>query len=100
MPTARMFLSTNTVGGRIYAIGGSIWNGPIISTVEEYDPTTDTWTKRLDMLTTRHMHSASAVSGKIYVIGGTREWYPGQGISTVEEYDLTPPPLILMATAL
>ena len=92
MPTARMFLSTNTVGGRIYAIGGSIWNGPIISTVEEYDPTTDTWTKRLDMLTTRHMHSASAVSGKIYVIGGTREWYPGQGISTVEEYDLTPPP--------
>ncbi len=87
MPTARMFLSTIAVDGRIYAIGGGIWNGSIFSKVEKYDPATDTWTTEPDMPTRRLSLSTSTVNGKIYAIGGSLQWWPGPGISTVEEYD-------------
>ncbi|MHC4538325.1 MAG: Kelch repeat-containing protein [Planctomycetota bacterium] len=82
MPTARNTLSTGVVDGKIYAIGGSA--GGATAEVEEYDPATDTWRRRADLPTARRVLSASAVNGKIYAIGG------GAGIqylSTVEEYD-------------
>jgi hypothetical protein len=72
-------LSTSVVNGKIYAIGG--WcDGAFHSTVEEYDPATDTWTKKADMPTARQWLSTSVVDGKIYAIGG-------KTLSTVEEYD-------------
>ncbi len=95
MPTVRDQVTTCAVAGKIYAIGGSVipkagWVGNneiAVSTVEEYDPVTDKWTKKADMLTPRFQHAASVVGGKIYAIGGIT----GQGwinvISTVEEYD-------------
>ena len=81
MPTPRLFLSCSVVNDKIYAIGGHKGNYNGLSTVEEYDPTTDTWTQKADMLTMRHSLSTSVVRGKIYAIGG---W---GGMSTVEEYD-------------
>jgi len=86
VPTARDF-STSAVNGRIYAIGGCLpdWlpGDPFLSTVEEYDPATDTWMKKADMPTARSCYT-SVVNGKIYAIGG----YDGNRIlSTVEEYD-------------
>jgi N-acetylneuraminic acid mutarotase len=90
MPTARFCLSTSVVDGKIYAIGGDLRGGGTpnsTSTVEEYDPVTNTWTTKADMLTARWGLSASVVNGKIYAIGGVLV-KPGQGaISTVEEYD-------------
>ncbi len=83
MPTARMFLTTSVVNGRIYAIGGTDDKWNILSTIEEYDPMKDIWTKKTDMPTARCWTSSSAVSGKIYVIGGTSSGI----LSTVEEYD-------------
>ncbi len=44
MPTPRSWFSTSVVDGKIYAIGG--WNGGNTPTLEEYDPATDTWTKK------------------------------------------------------
>ncbi|MBM3237095.1 sigma-70 family RNA polymerase sigma factor [Candidatus Poribacteria bacterium] len=90
MPTARASLSTSVVNGKIYAIGGSVtavWPGPgpDFSTVEEYDPATDKWTKKTDMPTARFSFSTSVVNGKIYAIGGMRDQIPP--FSTVEEYD-------------
>lgn len=42
MPTARLDLSTVAVNGKVYAIGGtSRANGKPLSTVEEYDPSTN-----------------------------------------------------------
>jgi len=73
MPTPRYLLSTAVVKGKIYAIGGHRINGGNLvplSTVEEYDPTTNTWTKKADMPTARTGLSTSAVNGKIYAIGG------------------------------
>jgi hypothetical protein len=38
MPTARAWLSTSVVNGKIYAIGGSVDAVVPLSTVEEYTP--------------------------------------------------------------
>ncbi len=87
MPTARSALSTATVGGKVYAIGGrATTSSAAISTVEEYDPATDTWTSRTDMPTPRMLLGACALNGKIYAIGG-RQGPAGDPLSTVEEYD-------------
>jgi len=85
MPTARLGLRTSVVNGKIYAIGGyADWIfGPILSTVEQYDPAMDTWTKKTDMPTPRGELTISVVNGKIYAIGG----WSGHYISTVEEYN-------------
>ena len=90
MPTARDDFSTGVVNGKIYAIGGTvvgeIWEGvPVfLSSVEEYDPVTDTWTQKANMPTARDDFSASTVNGKIYVIGG---WEGTTFLPTIEEYD-------------
>jgi len=88
MPTARGYLSTSVVNGKIYAIGGTpgSW-GEMLSTVEEYDPVTDTWTTKDDMPTARCMLSTSVVDWKIYAIGGNVQYWPWTVTSKVEEYN-------------
>jgi len=91
MPTKRHSLSASAVNGKIYAIGGTIIEGmKFVSfpTVEEYDPATDTWTKKANMPTKRAALSTSVVSGKIYAIGGCIPWRDAwKELSTVEVYD-------------
>ncbi len=94
MPTARQGLSTSVVNGKIYAIGGGV--SPSISyssietfsSVEEYDPVTDTWTTKSPMPTSRGWHAASVVGGKIYIIGGSQDSGPSSNrVLAVEVYD-------------
>ena len=83
MPIKRMGHSTSVVSGKIYAIGGwyiSETQGVALTRVDEYDPTTNTWTKKADMPTQRGITSAVVVNEKIYVIGGEES-------SIVEVYD-------------
>jgi len=93
MPTAREYLSTSVVDGKIYAIGGSIWVGfgdqRSLTTVEEYDPATDTWAEKADMPTARHGIFSCVVNGKIYAIGGMSSGPNNQLLypAAVEEYD-------------
>lgn len=94
MPTARQGLSTNVINGKIYAIGGGVSSSTsyesvkTFSTVEEYDPMTDIWTTKSPMPTSRGFHSAHVVDGKIYIIGGSHESYPGLNhVKTVAVYD-------------
>jgi len=85
LPTKRWWLSTSVVDGIIYVIGGNAGPGggwSHLGTVEAYDPSTDTWTRKADMPTTRSFSSTCVVDGKIYVIGGAM---PGK--SDVEAYD-------------
>ena len=42
MPTPRFGLSLAVSGGKIYALGGTTGSGPL-TTVEVYDPATNTW---------------------------------------------------------
>lgn len=97
MPTQRSYFDTCVVNGKIYAIGGEIdrFGDVSVSTVEMYDPKTDTWTQQADMPTARTT-STSVVNGKIYAIGGgkshKRRIGPGWGwetiiLRTVEMYD-------------
>ena len=92
MPTARALLSTSAVAGKIYAIGGSdrgeANNWLSTSIVEIYAPVTNSWTSRAaDMRTARGWLSTSVVGGKIYAIGGAKEWLGVGGLATVEAYD-------------
>jgi N-acetylneuraminic acid mutarotase len=96
MPTAISYLSCGAVNGMVYVIGGNKngnANGTTgLSTVEMYNPTTDTWTKKADIPTSRQEFCASAVDGYIYAIGGAKlflGWaFPVTTvISTVEAYD-------------
>ena len=81
MPTGRSGLSSSVVNGRIYAIGG-IGSSGLLAIVEEYDPSTNTWTGKASMPTARSGLSSSVVNDKIYAIGGGLAAY----LKTVEEY--------------
>jgi N-acetylneuraminic acid mutarotase len=92
MPTYRIYLSTSVVNGKIYAIGGaaSVSSSGIsgfYATVEEYDPSTNSWKTKTPMQEgARCALATRVVNGKIYAIGG----YISDGdsvFSTVEEYD-------------
>lgn len=89
MPTPRAGLSTSMVNGKIYVIGGTHQRNGVndftgLSTVEEYDPATDTWTKKANMPTARVAPAASVVNEKVYVFGGANRL---NSFPTVEEYD-------------
>ena len=102
MPTVRSSFSTCVVDGKIFVIGGSLrleWDeyGDLsLSTVEMYDPETDTWEGKTNMPTVRSGVSVSVVDGKIYAIGGvkTKKYQVPRGfgheseeLPTVEMYD-------------
>ena len=73
MLTARFDFASCVVDGRIYVSGGLPgWprSSAPLSTVEVYDPATDTWTQASDMPWPKYGHSASVVDGKMYIIGG------------------------------
>jgi len=79
LPTPRTALCAATVSDKsghafIYAIGGRNFDMPGngLSTLEAYDPTTDSWTTRSAMPINLHAMTATAgPDGKIYVLGGT-----------------------------
>jgi N-acetylneuraminic acid mutarotase len=86
MPTARNFVHTNVVNGKIYAIG-AIQPVSRLTTVEEYDPVTDTWTAKAPMPTQRTFIATGVVDGKIYVMGGDPYWNAEPTLDIVEAYD-------------
>jgi N-acetylneuraminic acid mutarotase len=88
MPTARGYLSTAVVNGKIYAIGGAFGATTGCSVVEEYDPSTDTWTQKSNLPVPRSGLSASVVNGKVYAIGGATSPL-GAMCSNVFSYDPT-----------
>ena len=82
MPTAREHLSTGVVNGVVYAVGG--YNGTVLTTVEAYDPVSDSWITKTPLPTLRAYESISVVNSILYVVGGDY----GHGIlNTVEAYD-------------
>lgn len=82
MPTTRDNLGVAAVNGKIYAIGGERhpYNpGDItyFNHTEEYDPSTDNWTKKQVMPTPRSSFAIAVYGGKIYLFGGATAGYPG-----------------------
>jgi len=85
MTTARSRAASAVVNGKVYVIGGESTSGTALTTVEEYDPTTNLWTTKAPMPTGRRYHAAAVWHNSIYVFGG--ESATGVPISTVEAYD-------------
>ncbi len=91
LPTPRSVLSSTVVDGRIYVMGGVSSHGSslpeivktlqILSVVEVYDPVSGRWTRGRDLGTPRGWFSTSAVSGKVYLVGGRS---PGPHGETME----------------
>jgi len=79
--------SSCVLNGKIYVIGGNKTikgNNNMLSSMEVYDPVTDTSIEKVNMLTARGAFCASVVDGKIYSIGG---YIDGEVVlSSVEEY--------------
>lgn len=76
MQVARSSLGVATVYDKIYAIGGDArqgkwpYQGSIVGTNEEYNPSTNTWTTKSLMPTPRSNFAIATVGGKIYCFGG------------------------------
>ena len=73
MPTARADVAASVVNGMIYAFGGRDDAEGIdrrLTTVEIYNPATDTWKKGADMPAPRSQFATAVVGGKIYLFGG------------------------------
>jgi N-acetylneuraminic acid mutarotase len=72
MPTARQNLGVVAADGRIYAIGGTNETASTAySTVEAYDPTSNTWSTVAPLpIAVYAMGGAATADGKIYVAGG------------------------------
>ena len=56
--------------GKLYAIGG-ISESAVLATVEEFDPSTNSWGTRAPMPTARHSMGLGSIAEKLYVIGGS-----------------------------
>jgi N-acetylneuraminic acid mutarotase len=82
MPTPRADFCANVVNGKIYLLGGKeYWtNDPYyrqLDTNEVYDPASDTWTTESPMLFPTFGYASAVVDGKIYVMGGARQFLTG-----------------------
>jgi N-acetylneuraminic acid mutarotase len=75
---------SESVNGKLYAIGGVVHGPTFLSSVEEYDPATDTWSSKSSMTAGRQGMGSATYGNKIYVFGG---YAAGGNTTRVEEYD-------------
>ena len=73
--------------GILYAIGGVSTSANDVTTVEAYDPGTNTWTTKAPMPTGRQLPGAAVLNGSIYAVGGLNASSGFTGLATVEAYD-------------
>src|SRR5207247_2519357 len=75
MPTPRWKLTSSTVNGTIYTIGGGASGNQCVpaGTVEAYDPVANTWATKHVMPTARWGAASDVLNGQVYVVGGSQE---------------------------
>lgn len=89
LPENREYLAAATTGGTLYAMGGiggpvsaTYWS--VLSSMDAYNPSTNSWTPRAPMLTARFDLAAASCGGTIYVFGGRSST---AAFDSVEAYD-------------
>jgi N-acetylneuraminic acid mutarotase len=90
LPAARFDLAVAAArNGKVYAAGGvTAVPAVTLTTLEEYDPATNSWATKAPMPTGRsHFGLAAADNGKIYAVGGLSAGANVSPLATVEEYD-------------
>ena len=84
MPTGRQYLGVAALDNKIYVTGGFHGVGAM-SSVNCYDPDTNTWSQMANMNIARHCHSLVSLHGKLYAIGGHRYSISNRyGVDSVE----------------
>lgn len=85
MSVGRFNPSATALGSKIYVAGGYSFsnNGRHLTTLEEYDINTGTWSTKASMQTGRRGHTSHVINSVLYVIGGEN----GGEIASVEAYD-------------
>jgi subtilisin family serine protease/N-acetylneuraminic acid mutarotase len=84
---ARSAFALGSANGLLYAIGGNSGGGTILASVEEYNPTTNAWTRKAAMPAPRHDgNGATNINGLLYVPGGRN----GSGTLTKTLYVYNP----------
>ena len=89
MPTRRDPFSVKVVNDHIYVIGGYGWPqipnnpGPRLTVIEEYNPITNQWRQKNDMLELKDGFGTAVVRDAIYLIGGAAL---NKFIATVDVY--------------
>ena len=78
MPTVRYEPGVAALDHKIYVTGGH--DGEDVSSVDCYDPDTNTWSQVADMNVARKGHSLVSLHGRLFAIGGL-------GVDSVEVYD-------------
>ena len=73
--TARQEVATVELDGRIYVIGGIDGTPSFLSSVEIYDPDSGIFSPGPALPVPLHHTTASAVGGKLYVIGGWSDFF-------------------------
>jgi hypothetical protein len=91
MPTYRFSACAGVLGGLVYVAGGETPVGPsvnhILSTLESYNPATDTWTTKASMPVGVRGAVCAAIAGKLYVAGGSLTDYVDTAQGLLQIYD-------------
>ena len=89
LPAGRADLAAATLGGKVYAIGGTDGAGAL-NGLTEFDPATLMWTPRASMLVSRAVFGAAPAGGQLYALGGANGFFgDSTPLASVERYDPT-----------
>ncbi|NLD98794.1 MAG: hypothetical protein GX640_02875 [Fibrobacter sp.] len=89
MSASRMNFSSDTLNGKIYAVGGYRYNDKVLSNVEVYDPSDNSWKSIRDLPYQCQGAGCVSFDNTLYIIGGSKESYignPPEPITKVEVY--------------
>jgi len=89
MSACRLNCSATSIFGRLFVIGGVNEDGEVMSTMEMYDPSVNSWTK-LPMRQCRQRCGVTVMEDKIWVVGGV-----GRGTAVLDSMEVYDPRLAM-----
>ncbi len=97
MPTDRFHISAGVINGKIYVTGG--FKPDSVSPVyylytEEYNPITNSWSKKSDIPKEKIKHATCVLNGKMYVFGGFKALTDTTGSTDVFMYEPSAPTFV------
>lgn len=72
LPAARQETAVVALDGKVYVLGGFDRTQAIVTTVDAWDPATDSWSTKAPLPAAVHHANAAAAGGKLYVVGGSK----------------------------
>ncbi|HVS81721.1 MAG TPA: LamG-like jellyroll fold domain-containing protein [Pyrinomonadaceae bacterium] len=86
MPSARSWFTAASLLGEIYVVGGNN-NGLVLSTVDAYNPVSNTWTSKPSTPTGRYDSASGVINNLLYVAGGCAGVCASNLLATMDAYD-------------